>query len=499
MESGLYREQATLALTGRCRDAAPVNLGPLDATILATYVGAVVAFGIWNGRRNRSAEDFMVGGRDLPWWALLLSIVATETSTVTFLSVPGVAWQGDLTFLQLPLGYIAGRLAVSFLLLPRFFRGKFFTAYEVLHERFGPDVRRVTSLLFLVTRTLGDGLRLFLGAIVLQHVAGLDLTTSVVLLGIATIAYTLVGGIRAVVWTDAVQLVVYLGGAAIALVLMIQAVDGGLDAIVDTARADGKLRVFDFGFDLAQPYQFWAGMIGGFVVAFGTHGVDQLMVQRYLCARSEHQARLALALSGPAVFLQFAFFLVIGTALYAFYAQHPPDRPFARSDEVFASFIVDELPAGVLGIVLGAVFSAAMSTLSSSLNSTATALVHDLLPAREDEMRLRLAKLATIGFGIAQISVGIAGPMLQRLDDSIIGLALAIQSYALGIILGVFALGRWSSDRNAALFGIAIGLTATSCAAWSGGIAWPWFVLIGSTASFSSGMLAHLWLRKRWS
>ncbi len=469
-----------------------------DLVILVGYLAAMVAFGVWMGRRQRSAAEFMVGGRDFPWWVILFSIVATETSTVSFLSVPGIAWGSDLTFLQLPLGYILGRLVVVGLLLPRFFRGQVFTAYQILQERFGGSVRKVSSLLFIVTRTLGDGLRLFLSAIVLWKVVGIDMNLAVVCLGVATIFYTFVGGMRAVLWTDAVQFVVYMSGAAIALWVLLGEIDGGLSAVSEVAVAEGKWQIFDFRFDLETTYLFWTGLIGGAVFAVGTHGVDQMMVQRYLCARNQRDAGLALSLSGVVVLLQFAFFLLIGTALYVFYSQHPPDPLFGPrdGDKVFASFIVDYLPVGVLGIVLGAVFSAAMSTLSSSLNSAATALVQDIYmpperPGVDDGDRLRAVKGFTVMFGVAQIVVGIAG---KYLDDSVIGSVLGIQGFTTGIILGVFFLGIFTRrvDQRAALVGLLGGLLLMTGLKFGTSLAWPWFALVGSTATLILGLLASL-------
>ncbi len=475
--------------SGLCTHYVAVNIHWIDATLLCGYLLGMVAFGMWMGRGTRSSAEFMVGGRSLPWWAVLCSIVATETSTITFLSVPGLAYTGDLAFLQLPLGYILGRWIVSSILLPRYFSGELFTAYELLDRHFGSIVKRVASLLFIITRTLGDGFRLFLGAIVLQHVADINMNTAIIALGVATIVYTFAGGIRAVIWTDFIQFVVYMVGAAIAFWILLGSIDGGWGRVTDLAHAapDGdKLRIFHFNFDLTGNYLFWAGLIGGGVLAIGTHGVDQLMVQRYLSARSQGEAALALRLSGFVVLLQFAFFLLIGTALFAYYTQNPSAESFAKSDRVFATFIVEKMPVGVLGIVLGALFSAAMSTLSSSLNSSATVLVNDILTINKDSDRLRLAKWLTVAFGIAQIVVGISG---QWLESSVIGSVLAIQSFTTGIILGVFALGLANGKvgTNSALFGLVFGLMVMTVIKFGTPLAWPWFALVGSTMTFCMG------------
>ncbi len=484
----------------------PLKLATTDLLILVVYLAAMVAFGSLFGRKKQDLEDYTVGGRDLPWWALLLSIVATETSTVTFLSIPGFAYRHDLTWLQLPLGYMVGRLLVVFLLLPHYFRGSMLTAYEMLHHRFGGGVKTAASAMFLVTRTLADGLRLFLGAIILHKVANIDLVLAIVFLGMATIAYTFLGGMRAVVWTDCIQFLVYMVGAAIAFGVILDKVPGGWSGVAEIARSHvdaaglphDKLRVFALDFAWDNAYVLWAGLIGGALITFATHGVDQMFVQRYLCARSQKQAGLALALSGPVVFLQFWLFLLVGIALFAFYTLNPPVEKFSESgDDVFASFIVDHLPIGVTGIVLGAVFSAAMSTLSSSLNSTATALVNDIWipyrrPQATEPQKLRVTRIATILFGCLQMLVGIVGQALALIPGVIEGV-MAIAGFTTGIILGVFFLAIFTRrvGASAALWGFVLGLGLMTWINFGTDLAWPWFALVGSGATFLFGLLAQ--------
>jgi SSS family transporter len=471
-----------------------VKIQPTDLAVLCGYLLAMLAFGLWMGRRQRDAADFMLGGRAIPWWLVLFSIVATETSTVTFLSIPGFAWANDLTWIQLPIGFAIGRLLVIVILLPGYFRGELFTAYQVLHERFGGTTKTVASLLFVVTRTLADGLRLFLSAIVLQTVTGIPMEYAVVTLGVVTIVYTFLGGMRAVLWTDLIQFVVYVGGAILAFWILVGKIDGGFAGFVTAAGEAGKLRAFDFGFAVDAPYQLWAGVIGGAVLSIASHGVDQLMVQRYLCARSQRQAAWALGLSGLVVVLQFGFFLLIGAALFVHY--DGTGQTFARSDRVFATFIVDELPTPALGIVLGAVFSAAMSTLSSSLNSSATALASDVWfpvfrPAASEAAKLRTVRAFTVMFGVLQIAVGIAG---KGLDGTVVDGVLSIAGFVTGIVLGVFLLGILTErvGEKAALSGLVVGLATVSYFAFGTRVAWPWFALIGSGTTFLSGLAASL-------
>ena len=478
----------------------------LDLWLLVAYLAATVLFGLWMGRGQRSAADYLLGGRDLPWWTLLLSIVATETSTLTFLSVPGIAFGGgldpeggDLRFLQLPLGYIVGRTIAAVVLVPLYFEGRLFTAYDVLRERSGPRVRTLASAMFLVTRTLADGLRLYLTALVLQVMCDCSLPLAVGVVGLATVIYTVVGGIRAVVWTDAIQFMVYMAGAAFAFVVLDGRLDGGLAGVFGEPATQERLRVFAFDFDFTRRYTLWAGLIGGAVLSIGSHGVDQLIVQRYLCARSRRDAQKALLWSGPVVLVQFAVFLLLGLALSAFYTQHPPAEPFAKSDRVFADFIVHQLPKGMVGIVLGAVFAAAMSSLSSSLSASASALVNDFVLPRtghrpDEPFALRAAKVATVVFAGLQVLVGISGLG----GGSVIGQVLAIQSLTFGVILGLFLLALGSDRRpNASLVGLCSGLTATAAVVFvlpslGVAIAWPWFSLISCTATVAAGRLARL-------
>ncbi len=470
-------------------------ISTFDLAIVLAYILAVVLFGLWVGRGQQSVADYLLGGRNLPWWAILGSIVATETSTATFLSVPGLAFApgGDLRFLQLAIGLIVGRILVAAVLLPHYFRGQLFTAYEVLEQRFGGITKQTASILFLIARNLGDGLRLFLTAIVLEKVAGVDLSTCIVLIGAATIVYTFFGGMKAVVWNDCIQFVVYIGGGILAGLIIVQQLPGGWRELTTFARDQAKLRMFDFHFDLTTTYTFWSGLLGGAALSLGTHGTDQMMVQRYLSARGEADARRAIIASGFVVLAQFALFLLLGIALACFYAHVSPATTFARNDEVFAMFIVQQLPIGLTGITLAAVFSAAMSTLSSSLNSSASAAVNDLYrPACREEPDSRklllMSRGFTVFFGIQQIVIGIAASYVSR---SVISDALAIAGFMAGILLGIFALGVLTRrvGQTSALIGMIAGVASLSAVKFLTDVAWPWYAIIGSMATFSVGYL----------
>ena len=479
---------------------------PVDLAIVIGYLGCVLAFGLWVGRGQQSTVDYFLGGRSLPWWAVLLSIVATETSTVTFLSIPGItfAQQGDFRFLQITFGYIVGRMLVAAVFLPLYFRGEPFTCYEVLERRFGIASRRLTSALFLVTRNLSDALRLFLTALALQQAIGLELWVCVVGLGLITISYTYFGGVKSVVWNDCIQFVVYMIGAAATLWVIVSLLPGGMTELLDYGRQEGKFLLFDFDPSLAKgTMTFWAGLVGGLFLTTATHGTDQLMVQRYLVAKSQRGATAALLLSGFIVCLQFALFLFIGVGLACFFEAFPMETPFtdADKDRVLAHFVVNYLGKGLVGLTLAAILAAAMSTLSSSLNSSATALINDIyLPLRPQELahdqQLRLSRIASAGFGVLQIAIALISYQLFGADKSVVFSVLKIAGFALGPMLGLYFLAVFASrvKQGAALLGFVMGTCVLSWIALKTALDWPWYAAVGSVATFLFALLFSLFI-----
>jgi len=480
-----------------------LNIHPLDAAIVILYMLAVLAFGLWVGRGQKTSSDYFLGGRSMPWGVLLLSIVATETSTVTFLSLPGIpaALNGNLTFLQIAIGYIVGRLLIIYVLLPIYFRSDNFTAYEVLESRFGKLSRRLTSVLFLITRNLSDALRLFLTALVLQIVLGLDLTISVILLGLITIIYTLVGGAKSVIWNDGIQFVIYMLGAVAAFAIIAREMPGGMPALLQFAEQSDKFRLFDFDFSLTKPSMtFWSGVAGGAFLTAATHGTDQLMVQRYLSAKSRRDAGLSLGFSGFIVFLQFAVFLGIGIALAGFFTQMPGSNPMAdgHGDRLFAFFIVNYMPIGLTGLTLAAVFAAAMSTLSSSLNSSATALISDIwLPLRGREIsqaaQLRAGRIATAAFGILQVTIATLVGIIGTTESTVFNV-LKIAGFASGPVLGLFLLAVAAPrvKQPAALMGFVVGVAGLSVIAVGTDLYWPWYAAVGSLLTWLAGWVIQV-------
>ncbi len=491
---------------------------PLDVAVLVVYLAGIVVFGAYFSKTHHTVQDYFVSGKTIPWWAIMGSIVATETSTVTFISVPGYAYGSNLTFLQLVMGYMIGRLAVSILFIPAYFKGELLTVYQLLGDRFGGGVKRLASGVFLITRSFADGFRLFATGLVLAAVLRamprmddlsrawlpsadptyVILILSVVVMGIATIIYTYHGGMTAVIWTDVIQLIVYLVGAGLAAVILVKEIPGGWSEVRAVGEAANKFRLFDFTFSLTRGYTFWSGVVGGAFLTTATHGTDQLMVQRYFCADNEHSARKALLWSGALVFAQFVLFLLIGVMLFVYYTQHAQADivEFMRdgrlqTDRIFPYFIVRHLPPGVVGLVLAAIFAAAMSTLSSSLNSSSAAAVNDFyMPAtagkRGSRHYLNVSRLLTAVFGAIQIAVAIVAISLSsRVVDEVLGIA----SFTNGVILGVFFLGTFTSGvgQRSAFVAIAGGTAIMLAVKLLTAVHWQWYVLIGSIATFAIG------------
>ncbi len=488
------------------RIAAPLKT--IDLVIVALYLLGVIAAGAFFARRQKTTVQYFLGGRSMPWWAIAASIVATETSTITFISIPAVAFSrgGNFTFLQIAAGYVIGRLLVAVLFIPSYFKGELLTVYQLLQERFGGAVKGLSAALFIATRTIGDGIRLLLTALVLAQVAsefrggageGL-VAPAVVGLGAILILFTLWGGMEAVIWIEVVQFAIYLGGAVAALVILTGKIPGGFSAAMDLAAAHGKFRLLDFSLGGSGSYTtFWGGLLGGAVLTMSTHGTDQYLVQRYLCAEKPRKAAAALVVSGAIVFVQFAMFLTIGLLLFGFYrpdllsdyATGAAFAPFPRPDAVFSRFIATELPVGITGLVIAAILAAA---LSSSLNAVAAAALNDLyrpaFPNRGDRHDLYISRIFTVVAGVLQIGVALAVSQTRR---SALDAALTAASLFNGPILGVFLLAALDrrAAKPAALAGMAAGLVVAFSVWQATGVSWVWYSLIGSATTVLVGFV----------
>ncbi len=475
----------------------------VDWLVAVAYLLGVVAAGMWLGRRQAGASDYFLGRHRLPWWAILLSIVAAETSAITVISVPGIGFASNLTFLQLAFGYLIGRILVAWLLLPSYASGQLQTAYQVLGTRWGPHARRTSSAIFMVTRALADSVRLFATAIPLAVITGWSYPVSIVVLGAATLLYTYAGGLRSVVWMDVVQLAVYLlaGTAALLAALHLE------PAALASAGAAGKLRFLDFRLSLTSPYTFLTAVAGGAMLSAASHGTDQLIVQRLLATRSLREARLALVGSGVVVIAQFALFLTVGAALWSAF----PGGRALRSDEVFPSFIVTHLGGGLAGLAVAGLLAAAMSTHASAINSLASATTHDYYAPMsgrgdDDAHLLKAGRLFTLAWG----TILVLGALLFRQREApVVVVALSVASLTYGALLGAFVLARFHrvGERDVVLALIASSLVmglvvfAGPLAVLFGRppalvglseLAWPWYVPLGTLLTVGIGLASSL-------
>jgi solute:Na+ symporter, SSS family len=456
----------------------------LDYVVIGGYLLAITAFGSYFARFQRTTRDYFLTGQSVPWWAICFTIVATETSTLTFISVPATAYASDMTFLQLVLGYVIGRVIISAIFIPAYFRGDLMTSYELLQRRFGARVKNLSAILFLITRSLADGIRLFATALVIAVVTHVPVTPAVVILGAAMIVYTVRGGASAVIWTDVVQLFVYVAGALVVFSSLLMLIPGGWREVVRVGMAAGKFRVLNPAMVLSQPYTLWAGVIGGIALTLSTHGTDQYLVQRLLAARSSQAASRGLILSGFLVFAQFVMFLIIGVMLFTYYQHVPMPRTLARNDELLPTFIVTSLSHGAAGFIVAAIVAAA---LSPSLNAMAATTVNDFYVKyfRQDADEATLMTVSrrwTIIWGVVQIAVALGAQWMQR---SVLDAGLAVLSYASGSVLGAFLLGTLvpSVEEGPAFIGMLAGLMVMTVVWGWTPVAFTWYVFIGAATT----------------
>jgi len=505
-------------------------LTTLDIVVIALYLGGVAVFGIWAGGPQRSTTDYFLGGRDLPWWAVCFSVVATETSTLTVVGIPAVAYGGSLTFLQITGGYLLGRLLVAAYFLPRYYQGELQTAYAFLGTRYGDTMRGTASVTFLVTRLLADGVRLFATAVplkVIADTAGVEVSyfQIILVIGVVTALYTLVGGIKAVVWMDVVQMLLYVLGALLAIGFLLGDVPAGWWS---TAVSAGKTNLFDLGLDLSfarwwtAPYTLGTAVVGGTIFSMASHGTDQLIVQRLLACRNTTDSQKAILGSAILVMIQFALFLGVGLLLWVHYGGASIEAlGLQRGDEVFPKYIIEGLPAGLSGLILAGIVAAAMSSLSSSLNALASSSVNDLYErivgrSLDDDRGLLVSRLLTLFWGV--VFIGFAS-LFQDSDNPVVELGLSIASFTYGGLLGTFLLGLWHDGTRqldaliafvvtiAVMVFVIFGVWHSPTEGWMfvlapsdayvadanlRGIGWPWYTAIGAALNLGVGSLLAL-------
>lgn len=488
-----------------------MGFSSLDYAIVCIYlIGVTVAGSIIAGKQKTS-RDYFLGGKQMSWWSVGFSIVASETSTLTFISIPGLAYKSDMHFLQVAFGYFIGRLLVSVVFIPAYYKGDLETAYDFLGKRFGTSLRKFTSSVFIITRVLASGVRLFATAIPIHIITGLDYPTSILLIGGFTLAYTFLGGLKAVVAMDVVQMFIYLTGAAASMALIINHLPNGWSDVVRYATANGinKFEVINPNRGgsliefLSAPYTLIGGLLGGTFLTMASHGTDQLLVQRLLGCKTRWDSQRALMLDAAIIVVQFAFFLVLGLCLFAFYN----GVPFAQlglqsSDEIFPKFITENLPTGLAGLVIAGVLASAMGTLSSSISSLASSTFLDLFKMSahgktlNEKQELFWSKIFTLLWGV----VLIGGAMLfTNTKNPVVELGLKIASFTYGGLLGTFFLGllfKRTTQRDAyagfiaGILSMVIVLTYTK-------IDFTWHTLIGCIVTVVVGNASRLIARRQ--
>ncbi len=482
-------------------------MNALDLTVIAVYLAGVTLFGMRFKERASTLRGYFLAEKTIPWWAISLSIVAAETSTLTIISVPGLAYERDFRFLQLVIGYLIGRVIITVLLIPHYFRGDLVTAYQLIERRFGQKLRSLTAGLFLITRAAAEGVRVFAVAIVVGIALG-DLlggfsdfrrdVAAIAIVSVLTLIYTLKGGMAAVIWTDVVQLAVYVAGTLAGFFTILHLVPGGWHTVHSIASEAGKFRIFDFSWNFYATYTFWSGVIGGAFLTTASHGTDQLIVQRLLSARTERQSKLALLASGIMVMFQFSLFLLIGAMLYVFYKLFPPAVAFTRSDTIFPAFIVTRMPHGISGLLISAILAAAMANLSAALNSLSSTTIVDFYlrinPEASDQHRVFLSRLATVGWAVVLFALAI----VARSGGKVLEAGLSIASVAYGSLLGVFLLGVLTrkAGEGGAMVGMLCGFLLNLYLWQSTKVPFTWYVPFGSIATFVIGYGASLFLHR---
>lgn len=453
-----------------------------DLIIVITYLIVVALIGIFSGGKQKSIKDYFLGAEKIPWLAVSFSIIAAETSALTFISIPGLAYKSNFNFLQLTFGFLIGRIAVALILLPKYYQGEISTVYTYLENRFGRRVRTFASVVFLLTRVASDGVRLFAASIPLYLLLDISPAYAILIISLIALIYTYTGGLKAIIYVDAFQMMIYLGGAIVIIIFIINKID--LNIFSDTNLLSQKLSVFNFGLGeglndfFRQPYTLLSGLIGGGFLSMASHGTDQLIVQRLLALQNLRKSQLAITTSGIIIIFQFAIFLFIGFLLYAFYGILD-----IKSDEVLPKFIITQLPTGLSGIIIAGVFAAALSTLAGSISSLSSSTMIDLFLNNKknllnEKTKLRYSRLFTIFWTMILVASAF---FFMNTDKAVVELALSISSFTFGGMLGTFLLGIFIKQANekTALISFIIGILVVSLFIILKLVAWTWFVFIG--------------------
>lgn len=483
-----------------------------DWLAILVYLGGTIAVGLWLSRRQEDLDDYFLGGRQIPWWAALLSMVATETSAATFLGAPEQGYTRDMTYLQFSIGTIAARFVLASLFIAAFYRLRVLTVYGFLTTRFGAPTQTTTAAVFLLGRLFASGARLFIGAIAIQVATGLGLHTSILILGVVAVAYTWFGGIKAVIWTDVMQAIVLVGGGVIALLYLFSDVPLSLGETVAFLADHEKFRLFDVGGGwLTNPYHIVPAVIGGFFLTMATHGTDHDMVQRLLTCRESREGQRSLWVSGLVSVLVTTLFLGVGQMLFVYVQHLPAGDPMGiaaemlaeqgRNGHFFLHYIVTALPAGLTGLVLAAVFAAAMSSLDSAMSAMSATFVSDIYRPhfRADASQshyLWTGRLVTAVVGALLVGVALLVVHYYEANPQtdLLSIALGVMTFFYGALLGIFLLGFLTRERGGTAsnaLGAVLSILAVVGVKQTTDIGWPWFIVIGTLVTFAVGSVGR--------
>ena len=440
-------------------------LSPADWSVILLYLFGIIVLGFWFGRDQRTTRDYFLGSKNIPWWGIGLSIVAAETSALTVIGVPGMAYGGNLAFLQLVIGYVLARVILAILMVPHYLKGEIYSPYQLLADAFGVPSRQTAAAFFLLSETLAAGVRVYVVCNPIQLMLGIQVLPAILLFVVLSLLYTYVGGVKAVIWTDAAQFLLFLAGGLFTLWYIPHRYEGGLAAVLQAGYEAGKLHWLNVLPGAAQPLTFysalqfllqdpiniWMGVIGGTVMVMSSHGAEQLIVQRVLACQTVGDGRRALALSAVVIFPLFFIFLLIGAMLWVFYQSHPmrielpqPRPGLQKFDYIYPIFMLTETPPVLKGFLIVAILSAAMSSVSSALTSLASVSTMDFVKGwvaktRSEEFFLRFSKVSTLAWALILIYVA----YLSREVAFVLDAAFKLRGLTSGALLGGLLLAVW--------------------------------------------------------
>ena len=468
-----------------------------DWLVIAVYLVGIILFGLWFGKDQKNTRDYFLGSKNIPWWGIGLSIVAAETSALTIIGVPGTSYASDIGFIQMIVGYVIARIILAVVMVPHYLRGEIYSPYQLFANTLGLSGRRMAGGLFLLSETLAAGVRVYVVCIPIQLLLGIQILPAIVLFVSLSLLYTYVGGVKAVIWTDAVQFGLFLAGGLFTLLYIPQLFDGGFKEVFSVAARQGKLDWLNTHFSLAKPFNIWMGVIGGTVMVMSSHGAEQLIVQRVLACRSVADGRKALVLSAVLIFPLFLIFLLVGAMLWVYYQKFPMAIPLPETrpgikatDYVYPIFMLTAVPNVLKGFLIVAILSAAMSSVSSALTSLASVATMDfvqgiLTKGRSEEFYLRFSKLSTVGWAALLILVAV----LTQQVESVLNAAFDLRGLTSGALLGGLLLAVfWKKARTRpVIVAMAASVSVMIVINWflKGKVFWPWYTFIGTLVTVS--------------